>query len=1153
MRPETVLLPFLALTTLAALPRETDTRLFHLDAKGAVTGPARHVGSWLSLNLASVTVDQPEYWPNERVALRVLVPGRPKLGLTATVQKRDATPTRVPLTLDEDGVAVVSILDGEKTKLELGEYRVDVASRDGKTKGSATFAVVEGQLGGVSFAHEWHDVTRAADLDTIRGGWFLGNAQGAGSRWGNGLSFRNELRVDNEPFTGDVEAVPHCMLPGCGGIAAGPPQHLHVHQGDLRGTLEVGGHSGPFQLEVVSPYGTLRHQFAHSGHVERELIPVSGGMGTNFEVGLAPYEGLEPIPGRSLYVHANPHPEENAHAVFHLASIATREAAITVDRKVDGARAYVWTAQGNGTFKAEERPIASTLAAGSVVRIAGAGPMSVVTIGGRVGGRFEEGWAMLFPPAALRAEIDVPKLAEPMREASLVVHLSDQAGTPIEGSGILEVFDSRVAPAAPEDAIASALGDGIRNGSSDMTSWVSPEETARLRRDRDYVLEEAAKRMAPFGGAAFSYDGSSGIAAEAPKGRAASLITRPPAQAVAVGEGPDKSVLAARSDDVRRGEKKVVFAGRVRTASDGSATVRMTMPPQAGRLVARFTAAHGLDWAKAQAGFDVTRKANVEARLPRMVVPGALLEVRAVVRNGTESPLTFEARGAGLAEPIRATAAVGASELLVPWRAASGDVTFELRNAAGFVVDRRVHTPQLLGDQRVTFSRIVFGDAKAAPGETARTFSGPRELLRGVTTNFVTTMRSWYPHAEALSARLAAEAVLLAAIDEGILDDEGLRPNLRASFAADTAAFRESAFDASSGLVRPWPGMPTSLTWSRWASRNLHAALAHVKDKNLVSPSIVEALANTLTRLDAAIARAPGEPSFGDGDPARDGEDVVPIEVDGKVVWRVVTDGAVQRFVIDQLAPLLDPKAADMELACSKAYDRFRFLRAFSRTARTQLLLEQAKAALAAGPRGKQAFRRLYETAARDLLLTQDPGILQGPSLLGGVYSAPMAMVRFLELTLLLPATPITRIDRPGIVRFSSDSQANWVTARVSESEIPMAGGKATLVVELDPSKDPSDYYAIVAVPSTLGIAQTEDILADYRGNLIYGQQAGGASKPQLMAIPFRGLSRLSLLLEAVQPGTSPGFVAVRHIERPDEEAIVAIPEVRVRTLAAHD
>jgi hypothetical protein len=175
------------------------------------------------------------------------------------------------------------------------------------------------------------------------------------------------------------------------------------------------------------------------------------------------------------------------------------------------------------------------------------------------------------------------------------------------------------------------------------------------------------------------------------------------------------------------------------------------------------------------------------------------------------------------------------------------------------------------------------------------------------------------------------------------------------------------------------------------------------------------------------------------------------------------------------------------------------------------------------------------------------------PALLGGVYSAPMAMVRFLELTLLLPATPITRIDRPGIVRFSSDSQASWGTARVSESEIPMAGGKATLVVELDPSKDPSEYYAIVAVPSTLGIAQTEDILADYKGNLIHGQQAGGASKPQLMAIPFRGLSRLSLLLEAVQPGTSPGVVAVRHIERPDEEAIVAIPEVRVRTLAAHD
>ena len=36
-------------------------------------------------------------------------------------------------------------MNGEKDRLQLGEYRVDVASADGKTKASATFAVVEGR------------------------------------------------------------------------------------------------------------------------------------------------------------------------------------------------------------------------------------------------------------------------------------------------------------------------------------------------------------------------------------------------------------------------------------------------------------------------------------------------------------------------------------------------------------------------------------------------------------------------------------------------------------------------------------------------------------------------------------------------------------------------------------------------------------------------------------------------------------------------------------------------------------------------------------------------------------------------------------------------------------------------------------------------
>mgnify|MGYP007001745178 FL=1 len=36
------------------------------------------------------------------------------------------------------------------------------------------------------------------------------------------------------------------------------------------------------------------------------------------------------------------------------------------------------------------------------------------------------------------------------------------------------------------------------------------------------------------------------------------------------------------------------------------------------------------------------------------------------------------------------------------------------------------------------------------------------------------------------------------------------------------------------------------------------------------------------------------------------------------------------------------------------------------------------------------------------MILTQDPGMIQGPALLGGVYSSPNTMVKFLDLLLLM-------------------------------------------------------------------------------------------------------------------------------------------------------
>ena len=96
-----------------------------MDSHKAVAASDR-VAAALRLDFTSVTVDQPQYWPNEKVYLKVIGLGRPSAEVTGKLAKRDGISQDIKGKLDENGVFVSTILDGEAKKLELGEYRVDV-------------------------------------------------------------------------------------------------------------------------------------------------------------------------------------------------------------------------------------------------------------------------------------------------------------------------------------------------------------------------------------------------------------------------------------------------------------------------------------------------------------------------------------------------------------------------------------------------------------------------------------------------------------------------------------------------------------------------------------------------------------------------------------------------------------------------------------------------------------------------------------------------------------------------------------------------------------------------------------------------------------------------------------------------------------------
>ncbi len=1200
-----------------------DSRLFRLNKDGsAISGPALHLPPLLGLQLLSATTDQPQYWPEESVSLRLLCPAHPKDTLQITWQKRDAAPQKQTVTLDEGGVAAVVLQDGATTPLELGEYRADIVTSDGQWKASATWSVVQGVLSPVSLAYPFVQVTSIAELDQAKAGWFLGNAGGAGSRWGNGLSFKNELRVDNQPYNGEVELASRCMLPGCNGVDAGPRQTLTVRNGLVQGTLQVGGHSGPFQVEFILPNGSLRYQFQGSSHVERDMVAISQGMTWNYRAGLAPYSGTVQVTGRQIFVEKSAQAQKDD--AFELLDVTTKtsQVAVHVTKPLHGLHAVVWTPGRDGHFEPQSPKIPNKVSAGAELLLEVQPPLSLVTVGGWDKDGLHEAWAFVYPSVDLHLTVTAPERGEPLEPVTLIVQAQDQQGKPLQVSGIIEVYDNRVAAREPGEPLNSALGETQRTAANGLASWVDPEEIKRqqaaerkreLEEERQQKLQEARMRsqaskkkesVFALGSGGPAYARSAGYWVGSKLFAADEAAAPPPSSPTMARAKLSKRAIGhvdvdddeSGNDQVRLGEKKVLLSAVVRTGPDGKANVLAILPPQTGRVAVRFTATKGLDWAKTEASLDVRRSSYVELQVPKVFVPGADLQLAVFAVNGGQTPLELRASGAGLPNLQVLAVPPGKQHLVLPWQGnLAGVLDIQLAVPGGRVKDHRQYALADVARLPVTWSRLAFAseDRKLslAPGERVVVFHGPGELLHGVVNNVVTTLESWFPHAEAMSAQVAAQAVLLAAIEHHVLDDEGLTRKLQADMAKAAQGLQQRLYDPASQMMRPFNGLPPQPLWSLWVSRNLHVALRALQGAPRTSQQAANAVL-LLTRLtadlDVGMAKRGQDPKKLAGfDPSQAGEDVLPVVIDGQEVDRIITDDAVQAFVLQQLAPDLDPDQATLELACAKSFDHFRFLRAMSRTGRLQYLITAAKAALIAGPKGRAQFDRLYAIIARGLVFSQEPGLLQGPALLGGVYSTPMALVRFLELTTLasarqkskgnialqqgdkvsslafgqrvvvgdrgatlqLPADAVARIDRAGVVDLR-EGQPGGATAVLSNNDLKM-GQQAELEVTLPAGADPLQYYALIAVPTTTVVKQTEDILSDDKGQLLYGQQGTGSSKMQVVAVPFRGSRSIKLWLEGAFPGRATGLVAIRHLWNSDEVHALPIGAVHVQAPVA--
>jgi len=303
----------------------------------------------------------------------------------------------------------------------------------------------------------------------------------------------------------------------------------------------------------------------------------------------------------------------------------------------------------------------------------------------------------------------------------------------------------------------------------------------------------------------------------------------------------------------------------------------------------------------------------------------------------------------------------------------------------------------------------------------------------------------------------------------------------------------------------------------------------------------------------------------------------------------LVTDDAVAQWYLDNVKNSLDikltDKQRDLNLKFIKLYDTYRFLRAFEKTGEIYYLLGNAKALYL---KGSPDFFPLFNVVAKGMIATQDPGMIKGPALLGGVYSAPQTLVKFLDLLvtmgqggktnlgrvetrsnlqrrvtsikeqplifqsaddLVLTASKysIIRIDRPVMLNLNDYIKDKPFFKVSYDRKNLKINSETTMFITLDKELDPTEYYALVAVPSNLSIRQTADILSDYKGELIYGQRSTGSDKIQYITLPFRGLRQIALEVAADYQGKSPGFVLVRHISNPNDIAAVKTEVVEVK------
>ena len=381
----------------------------------AATGP----------NLTAVITERKIYRPKQEARIFVLSPGAAGAVVEMEVQLSGQQITRERVTLDEAGLALRPFSD-----LDEGEYKVLVRRSDGSGGfGSCpvqcTFSVAEFSLSPLTALVVQHSLVGAS------------------------LQFQIRLMALSVPYEGSVELGLQCEV--CGGRVVAT-QAVTARQGLFDAAFDIGGHGGPFHVQVTTPGGeTASVYFPGTERTERQRVTLCG-LGRMAEAGLLPGEDTSEVRGLHVgYAGAQTTP-------LRLESAVAQTGRLTVDTRAVAVQVVAFDPlSGDSTVFHYD-----AMARGDKLEFPVTAPYMLFTVGLLTDKRAYEAWGIVIRPLDLQARLSAPASSSPGEEITVRV----ESGLP--ASCLLLVYDARLEHESPEPKLAKQMLDAMRVGTAHL-------------------------------------------------------------------------------------------------------------------------------------------------------------------------------------------------------------------------------------------------------------------------------------------------------------------------------------------------------------------------------------------------------------------------------------------------------------------------------------------------------------------------------------------------------------------------------------------------------------------------------------------------------------------------------------------------------------